>query len=214
MKISYVSLPFVCVGVLAPLMLAEKASAQAGNQIETVVVTAEKHSQMFRQSPSPSTPSVPINCANPMSTTSTICQKISPSLLVYSTTSGASDTSIKIRGVGTTGNNPGLEGAVGTFIDGVYRNRSGLALGDLVDVSQVEVLEGPQSTLFGKNTSAGALNIATNLPTSPMTRSWKPVSAITPATKSTAGSTFPFPTSSRRAGSASTTNATGMSPME
>ncbi len=162
MKLSHVLLMSVCVGALAPL--AEKASAQAGDTIETVVVTAEKRSQDIQTVPV----TVDAFSADQLkqSNVNTIndLQKISPSLFVYSTTSGASDTSIKIRGVGTTGNNPGLEGAVGTFIDGVYRNRSGLALGDLVDVSQIEVLEGPQSTLFGKNTSAGALNIATNLP--------------------------------------------------
>ena len=141
------------------------AIAQTNNNtIETVVVTAQKRSQDVQ--------SVPVTVdaySGEQLRESNISdindlQKISPSLMVYSTTSGASDTSIKIRGVGTTGNNPGLEGAVGTFIDGVYRNRSGLALGDLVDVSQIEVLEGPQSTLFGKNTSAGALSITTNLP--------------------------------------------------
>ena len=89
---------------------------------------------------------------------------VTPSLFVNSTGSAASDTTIRIRGVGTTGNNPGLEGAVGVFIDGVYRNRSGMALGQLSDVERIEVLRGPQSTLFGKNTSAGALSIITREP--------------------------------------------------
>ncbi len=91
-------------------------------------------------------------------------QVITPSLFVNSTGSAASDTTIRIRGVGTTGNNAGLEGAVGVFIDGVYRNRSGMALGQLSDIERVEVLRGPQSTLFGKNTSAGALSIMTRAP--------------------------------------------------
>jgi outer membrane receptor protein involved in Fe transport len=150
------------VAALASIFVADAAYAQ--DQIETITVTAEKRSQDVQAVPmtvdaygGDQLRAANINTVNDL-------QKISPSLMVYSTTSGASDTTMKIRGVGTTGNNPGLEGAVGTFIDGVYRNRSGLALGDLVDVDRVEVLEGPQSTLFGKNTSAGALSIFTHAP--------------------------------------------------
>lgn len=71
----------------------------------------------------------------------------------------------RIRGVGTQGDNAGLEAAVGTFIDGVYRNRAGVAFGDLGELERVEVLRGPQGTLFGRNTSAGILNIITKKPT-------------------------------------------------
>ena len=73
-------------------------------------------------------------------------------------------TSIRIRGVGTTGNNIGLESAVGVFIDGVYQSRPGIALGELTDIESLELLRGPQGTLFGRNTSAGALNIRTKAP--------------------------------------------------
>lgn len=73
-------------------------------------------------------------------------------------------TSIRIRGIGTTGNNIGLESAVGIFIDGVYQSRPGVALGELTDIEALEILKGPQGTLFGRNTSAGALNIRTKKP--------------------------------------------------
>lgn len=73
-------------------------------------------------------------------------------------------TTLRIRGIGTTGNNTGLESAVGVFLDGVYLSRPGVALGDLLDVEQVELLRGPQGTLFGRNTSAGALHIKTRKP--------------------------------------------------
>ena len=73
-------------------------------------------------------------------------------------------TSIRIRGVGTTGNNIGLESAVGVFIDGVYQSRPGVALGELIDIEAVEMLRGPQGTLFGRNVTAGALNIRTAAP--------------------------------------------------
>jgi len=71
---------------------------------------------------------------------------------------------LRIRGVGTTSNNIGFESAVGIFIDGAYQSRPGVALSEFVDIERVEILRGPQGTLFGRNTSAGALNITTRRP--------------------------------------------------
>ncbi len=90
-------------------------------------------------------------------------QTITPGLNVTSSTSPA-QTSIRIRGVGTLGDNPGLESSVGTIVDGVYRARSGVAFGDLGELERIEVLKGPQSTLFGKNMSAGVINVVTAAP--------------------------------------------------
>jgi len=68
-----------------------------------------------------------------------------------------------IRGVGS-GNNAGFEQSVGTFIDGVYFGRARNSRAAFLDIERVEVLKGPQSTLFGKNTVAGAINITTAQP--------------------------------------------------
>ena len=90
--------------------------------------------------------------------------RIAPGLVITTAASEATAAVIRLRGVGTSGNNLGLEGSVGVFVDGVYRARSGIALADLFDIAQVEILRGPQGTLFGKNTTAGALVIRTLAP--------------------------------------------------
>ena len=90
--------------------------------------------------------------------------QVSSSFNLNSSQTESGGTTLRVRGVGTTGNNTGLESAVGIFLDGVYLSRPGIALGDLLDVSQVELLRGPQGTLFGRNTSAGALNVKTLKP--------------------------------------------------
>jgi iron complex outermembrane receptor protein len=90
-------------------------------------------------------------------------QSVVPSLKV-SQFNAASQTNFIIRGFGNGNGNDGIESSVGVFIDGVYRSRSASALDDLPEVERIEVLRGPQSTLFGKNVSAGAISIVTKQP--------------------------------------------------
>ncbi|WP_448661108.1 TonB-dependent receptor [Sphingomonas sp. CJ20] len=91
-------------------------------------------------------------------------EQIAPSLQTTTGQSAATGSSLFIRGIGTAGDNPGFEPAVGVFIDGVFRPRAGVALSELPELERVEILRGPQGTLFGRNTSAGALSIFTALP--------------------------------------------------
>lgn len=90
-------------------------------------------------------------------------QTVVPSLRVNQLQSSA-NTNFIIRGFGNGANNAGIEPSVGVFVDGVYRSRTAAQIGDLPNVSRVEVLRGPQSTLFGKNASAGVISLVTSAP--------------------------------------------------
>src|SRR6476646_2411792 len=92
-------------------------------------------------------------------------QQLAPTLPVY--TSNPRNTSVNIRGLGVPFGltSDGFEQGVGIYVDDVYNARVAAATFDFLDVAQVEVLRGPQGTLYGKNTTAGAINITTNQPT-------------------------------------------------
>lgn len=90
-------------------------------------------------------------------------QTVAPSLRVSQLQNSSSSTFI-IRGFGNGDNNFGIEPSVGVFIDGVFRSRSASSLNDLANVQRIEVLNGPQSTLFGKNASAGVISVVTREP--------------------------------------------------
>jgi len=90
-------------------------------------------------------------------------QSVVPSLKVQQF-NAVGQTNFIIRGFGNGAGNDGIESSVGVFVDGVYRSRTSSALDDLPEIQRIEVLRGPQSTLFGKNVSAGAINIVTARP--------------------------------------------------
>lgn len=131
------------------------AKAQA---LEEVIVTAQKREQSLQD--------VPIAVAafsNEMLQKAGVkdmfeLQANDPSLVVGQG-HNASTSSFGIRGVFTSSNNFGLESSVGLYVDGVYRARQGSMLNDLVDIGRIEILRGPQGTLFGRNTPAGAISV-------------------------------------------------------
>ncbi len=92
-------------------------------------------------------------------------QQLAPTLQVY--TSNPRNTAVNIRGLGVPFGltSDGFEQGVGIYVDDVYNARVAAATFDFLDVEQVEVLRGPQGSLYGKNTTAGAINITTNQPT-------------------------------------------------
>ncbi len=94
--------------------------------------------------------------------TLTDLQQRTPSLTAYN--GNPRNSSVAIRGIGVSSASDGLDSSVGVYVDNVYLGRPGMALEDLIDVDRVEVLRGPQGTLFGRNSSAGVLNITTRGP--------------------------------------------------
>lgn len=141
----------------------ESSSEDAGGG-EEIIVTATLREANVQNIPIAVTAVAPVTLERQGVVDVKLLATVSPSFRVQSTSSETAGSGIRIRGVGTTGNNPGLEGSVGIFIDGVYQSRPGVAFGELIDLERLEVLRGPQGTLFGRNTSAGALNIITKKP--------------------------------------------------
>ncbi len=140
------------------------ASAQDGpTTIDDIIVTAQKREQNLQDVPIVVTTLSQEALDGAGVRDIKDLQILTPGMTVTSTQSEASTTA-RIRGVGTVGDNPGLESSVGVVIDGVYRSRNGVGFGDLGELSRIEVLKGPQGTLFGKNTSAGVINIITEAP--------------------------------------------------
>ena len=141
--------------------MAAAAAEQA--YLEEVVVTATKREQTLQDVPV----AVSVTSAQTIQQTAIRdvldLQSVVPSLRV-SQLQTSTQTNFIIRGFGNGANNPGIESSVGVFVDGVYRSRSASQIGDLVDVERVEVLRGPQSTLFGQNASAGVVSVVTRKP--------------------------------------------------
>ena len=139
------------------------SAGMAQAAIEEVIVTANKREQSLQDVPI----SVTVTSGETIRQSSIVdlidLQSAVPALRVNQLQSSA-QTNFIIRGYGNGANNPGIEPAVSVYIDGVPRTRSASSLADLPTVQSVEVLSGPQSTLFGKNASAGVISVNTLLP--------------------------------------------------
>lgn len=135
----------------------------ADRTLEEVIVTATKRAQAINDIPV--AVSAYTNEQLEQSGIRDVSQltAVSPYISFGSTENSASGN-LSMRGIGTLGTDPGLESSVGVFIDGVYRNRAGVAIDELGEVERVEVLRGPQGSLFGRNTSAGLIHVITKKP--------------------------------------------------
>ncbi len=155
--------------LLASSVLAQESKVPATGPdplaLEEVVVTANRRAESIQEVPMSVTAFTSEFFKDTGVRNLADLEQYTPSLKIVSG-SDSSQQSIRIRGIGSVGSNAGIDPSVGTFIDGVYQGRAGMSIGDLIDIQRVEILRGPQGTLYGKNTAAGAISIIT-LPPSP-----------------------------------------------
>jgi len=150
--------------VAAPAVAQDAAAAVAETaEDDIIIVTASKRATTLQETPISVSVTDGATIAQAQVRDLLDIQTLVPSLRVTQLQSSA-NTNFIIRGFGNGANNPGIEPSVGVFIDGVYRSRSAAQIGDLPNLERVEVLRGPQSTLFGKNASAGIISIVTAAP--------------------------------------------------
>jgi outer membrane receptor protein involved in Fe transport len=160
--LSTISIASLSVGSAA---FAQDNTPQASDAADdnVIIVTATKREQTLQEIPVAVTVTSAETIERAQVRDLIDLQTVAPTLRVsQNQTSG--NATFSIRGFGNGGNNTGVEPSVGIFIDGVYRSRAGSGISDLPNLKRVEILRGPQSTLFGKNASAGVISIVTQEP--------------------------------------------------
>jgi len=139
------------------------AATAAHAQIDEITVTAQKREQTLQDTPVAVTAVTDAQIEQAQIRDAADLQQLAPSLRVAEFAS-STNTEFNIRGIGTSSFNPGLEPSVGVFVDGVYLPRQGAAINDFLSLQRVEVIRGPQATLYGRNTPAGVVSFITKLP--------------------------------------------------
>jgi iron complex outermembrane receptor protein len=141
------------------------SAAVATDEIEEVKVTARRREEELQDVPLPITVVDAAAIEETGSFNVARLQQLAPTLQFYS--SNPRNSAANIRGLGAPFGltNDGIEQGVGLYVDDVYYSRAAASTLDFLDVERIEILRGPQGTLYGKNTTAGAINITTKKPT-------------------------------------------------
>ena len=165
------SSPFIASIISSTLALAPHALADENalftqhnkRSLERIVVQAQKTSQNLQDVPVAVTALSGQDLVETVSRDVFDLQNYVPAFGAFQNQS-VTNSGFSIRGIGTSSQNFGFESSVGLYVDGVYRARQNALINDLVDIESIEVLRGPQGTLFGKNTAAGAMTLTTVAP--------------------------------------------------
>ncbi|MBC2667194.1 TonB-dependent receptor [Novosphingobium flavum] len=139
------------------------AQASDGGGLGEIIVTAQKRSEAAQNVPVAITSIDPGRLSSSGITDTTELKQLAPALNFNTNLGGFGQP--RIRGIGTTATGPGIENPVATYVDGVYIGSSTGAIFALADVQQIDVLNGPQGTLFGRNATGGVIQVTTKEPT-------------------------------------------------
>ncbi|MEH6584321.1 MAG: TonB-dependent receptor plug domain-containing protein, partial [Halioglobus sp.] len=151
------------IALLVAAVISTAAATAQSQQLEEVLVTAQKRTESAQDIPVALT-AVSSATIEAMGITQTHdLTKLAPSLTL-SVASSKQNSSFSLRGVGTQVFTIGIEQSVAVIIDDVSTVQAGQSIGNLVDIERIEILRGPQSTLFGKSASAGVLSVTTKPP--------------------------------------------------
>src|SRR3954462_15454002 len=154
----------IAVGVgVAPVV----ASAQESEKLEEIVVTARKRSESLQETPIAISAFTSASLERQQITNTADLDQVTPNLQFASygpLTGNNSAAQVYIRGIGQSDGSSGVDPGVGLYIDEVYMGRSVGGVMDFRDISSVQILRGPQGTLFGRNTIGGAVLLTTNAP--------------------------------------------------
>lgn len=161
-KLAYAPGLIIAATLLAPSAWAQSSPNDDGG-LEEIIVTAQRREQSLQDVPM----AISAVTGDTLREAGTIgidgLANLVPSLATVSNNQPLAQ-SYRIRGLGTDPNIPTFEPSVALFIDGVYLPRTGLGVEDLVDINRIEVLKGPQSTLYGKNATAGVISVVSARP--------------------------------------------------
>ncbi|MBC3787834.1 TonB-dependent receptor [Spirosoma utsteinense] len=137
---------------------------EGANQLSDVVITSRRRQESAQDVPIPISVVSGVRAEDAGAFNVNRLKELVPSVQLYA--SNARNTTLNIRGLGSSFGltNDGIDPGVGFYVDGVYYARPAATSLDFIDIEQVEVLRGPQGTLFGKNTTAGAFNVVTRAP--------------------------------------------------
>jgi len=150
---------------LLVILTASTATFAATSELDEIVVTAQKREQSLQEVPiSVSAITADEIIARSMRNLGDLATEV-PGIQITKSDQGGDNAGVYIRGIGQFDWLPTFDPGVGIYVDGVYLARTAGGLLDLTDLNRVEVLRGPQGTLFGKNTIGGAINVTTNSPT-------------------------------------------------